>query len=286
MDPANLHSVSPTDVSAPGPVPSAPVLDVRVTDTRPLPRAFEGMRSQLLPEHIAKLRALDQSRATVVLKAQGRVSQSMALAEFVVDFAGESAEAMQTGGRMLAIINPNDGVLEQFFIGFIAPGEVRDRRDDAASTLLLSKLQALEAKLERQQQLTLLAGAGGGSLKDRLEELKLLRDIAGGNAQPAQAQPSMGELMKDMSAAFAAMGQGMGAGMKSVMEAGREIATVAVPEKSFAAEVKEVMAIPGVPDVAHRVVDRVLPPRATSVAPKAGQGSAPARANPLERVAS
>ena len=273
--------------------PSAPpaLLDTKLRDDRPLPRSFESIRDQLEPEQIAKLRAIDKSRAMVTLKVRGaRTTQPLPLAGFIVDFAEEAADEMGTGGPMLAVINPNDGVLEPFAIGFVAPGDIkRGGQTDGEVQALRAAVSAME---QRQQQLLLLAAGGGGamSMKDKLEEMKLFKEIFT-DKTPVAPAPDLNAQIASMGQAFSGMFQAMGQGMGAMKQVSAEMGAVA-GEKSFASEVKEIMSIDGAPMLAKEVVDRVLPPRrSTSVAGNQGRqvettaSSGGGRANPLERIA-
>lgn len=260
-------------------------MDTKVRDDKPLPRQFETIRTQLEPEHLAKLRAIDKSRAMVSLCVRGgRRTQPMPLAGFVLDFAQEAAEEMGTGGPMLAIVDPNDGQLEIFAFGFLAPGKINKGESGSSEiTLLREQIRAMNEKMERQQQLVLLSAGGGGgaSRKEMLEEMMMFKQLF------KDDRPAV-----DPNAQFAAMGQGfsamctaMGTGMKSMREVSGEL--VKAPDKSFASEIKEVMSIDGAPDLAKTIVDRVLPAKnKNSVANQNQHQQTAPRANPLERLAS
>lgn len=287
-----------SDASQPSATPAnPPLLDEKRRDDKPLPRQFETIRDQLEDEQIAKLRAVDRSRATVILRVRGMASKGpMPLAGFVVDFASEAAEEMGTGGPMMAVINPNDGVLEQFAIGFVAPGEINKAggRSDAVVDALRAELAQMK---QDQTRILLMAGGGGVSMKDKLEEMKLFKEIFT-DKTPVAPAPDLNAQIANMGSMFSGMFRAMGEGMGAMRQVSQEI-TAHSAEKSFAGEFKEIMSIPGAPDLAREIVDRTLPPRrATSVAGNRGGGgsqpggpgrevqtTAEVRDNPLERIA-
>lgn len=258
-------------------------------DERALPRQFLSIASQLPEEALAKLRALDSTRAMVTLKVQGRVLAPVAMAEFVVDFASEAAEKAETGGRMSAIVDPNDGVLPNFAFGFVAPGEVRGaaagQQMDAIQRLIaafearFTSLQAQQQQMLQQIQLLALSGGmgNGGSqnqLKDLLDQFsavgRVMREINPAQDPAALIQGTMG-----------AMGTAMQSmvGLMQQTKAGIETVAGKPRETSLAQDVKELAEIPLVKDVVTGMVLK----RTT-----AGSGTSPAAPparNPLERLA-
>lgn len=240
------------------------LLDLRDGGDKPLPSCFLPMLDQLSEEQRGKLREIDPSVATVRFRPRGgRDTKPEYLAAFVYDFAEEAASFVGKGGPMLAIVDPNDGKLRPFGIGFIAP-EVAPQQG-GADRALVERLEAMEAKFQQAMQLMLMGQQPQTTMAERIQELAALAQMfkSMNPAQdPAAYVQAMGGVMGNMT-------QALIGNLKTMQEAAGALATKPA-EKSIAQEVAEIMKIPGASDLTMRLADRVLP---------AGNGTTPA-ANP------
>jgi len=258
------------------------------------------MALELPDEAVAKLRAIDTTRALVAFKPRGGgQTQFMPLALFMADFAAEAAQELGTGGPMLAIVEPNDGRLEKFCFGFVAPGEVKTGQ--AGASREVTELRDMVKLLAQQQQetmkLVLLAGGGGGQGNGLDQQLALLDKLTTVMQRMMPAPPPAqdpAKIAEGMAAMANGMGNAMGAMLNNAKTLTEQAKTLgAPPAPTFAQEVKEVMSIPGAPELARSLADRVLAPRSGNSG-KGHQGgdngSAPVVSNPgpennpLERV--
>lgn len=247
------------------------LLDVRDGADKPLPSCFLPMLDQLSEEQRGKLREIDPSVATVRFRPRGgRDTKPEYLAAFVVDFAEEAAEFAGKGGPMLAIVDPNDGKLRPFAIGFVAP-EVAPQQG-AQDRVLVERLEAMEAKFQQMMQLMLMGQQPQSSMTERIQELAALAQMfkSMNPAQdPAAYVQAMGGVMGNMT-------QALIGNMKTMQEAAGALA-VKPAEKSIAQEVAEIMKIPGATDMTMRLADRLLPTPGNGTTPAANPGAGSAQ---------
>lgn len=279
---------TPSGLSVPAAVPA---LDLKVCDARPLPRCFASLALELPDEAIAKLRALDTTRAMVAFKPRGGgQTQFMPLAMFMADFPAEAAAELGTGGPMLAIVEPNDGRLEKFCFGFVAPGEVKAAQAGASREVaeLREYIKALAQQQQETMKLIMLAGGGNGggqgnSLDQQLVLLDKLTAVMQRMMPPAPPAQDPAKIAEGMAAMANGMGNAMGAMLnnaKTLTEQAKSLGQAQAP--SIAQEIKEVMSIPGAPDLAKQLASGVFNMRSgnSGKGPLGGDnGGAPASAD-------